>query len=197
MQYWDGIQWTHHMKSIADLPPVASQPGDYNPAGRSTMETYQDNHRTGSRNLQGLPAAAFMIVFGLVFIGIGSLPMSLAIHDTFSNDPVIEGTVVDVRWKESRSSSTRTTNLVCSPVSSFSLGGKEYTVNSNSYNRPCKWEVGQPIELVYDPANPQNARAKATGFNPVAIIFPAIGALVAGLGVRNGIRELRSMRARS
>lgn len=196
MQYWDGIEWTPRMKSIADLPQTQAPPSPYYSAGHSTMEVAPpDFRRDRAGKMQGLSAAVFMIVFGLIFIGIGSLPLGLAVRDAFSDDPTIEGTVVDVSYHESRSSTgSRSTSVTCAPISRFTLDGKEYTVSSNVYSGPCKWNVGQPIELIYDPAHPQNARAKSTGFNVAAAIFPVIGAVVAGLGVRNGLRELKSRR---
>ena len=194
MQYWDGIEWTPRMKSLNDLPPVRNPPsGQPTADSRSTMEAAPDPRSLRRGSLKGLQGAVFLVIFGLVFIGIGSLPLSQSIRDTFSSGPTVEGTGVDVRWSESRSSRNRSTSANCSPVSSFTLEGREYTVSSNIFTGPCKWDLGEPIELVYDPANPQAARPKS-GLNPATVIFPAVGALIAGLGVRNGIREIRARR---
>ena len=194
MQYWDGIEWTSRMKSLDDLPPVHNPPsGQPAPSSRSTMEAAPGSRSFRRGSLRGMQGAVFLVIFGLVFIGIGSLPLSQSIRDTFASGPTVEGTVVDVRWSESRSSRNRSTSANCSPVSSFTLEGREYTVSSNIFTGPCKWDLGEPIELVYDPANPQAARPKS-GLNPATVIFPAVGALIAGLGVRNGIREIRARR---
>lgn len=197
MQYWDGIEWTSRMKSPEELPPVHNPPtAPYGSAEHSTMETgpgFRSVATVRRVSLGGLQASAFLIIFGLVFIGIGSLPLSHSIRDTFASGPTVEGTVVDVRWSDSRSKRSRSSSPNCSPVSSFTLEGREYRVSSNVFTGPCKWDLGQPIELVYDPANPQDARPKS-GLSPATAIFPAIGALIAGLGIRNGIREIRARR---
>ena len=197
MQYWDGIEWKSRMKSPEELPPVHNPPAaPYGPAAHSTMETgpgFRSATTVRRVSLGGLQASVFLVLFGLVFIGIGSFTLSQSIRDTFASGPAVEGTVVDVRWSDSRSSRSRSTSTNCSPVSSFTLDGREYTVSSNVFTGPCKWDLGQPIELVYDPANPQSARPKSA-LNLAAGIFPVIGALIAGLGVRNGIREIKARR---
>lgn len=194
MQYWDGIEWTPRMKSLEDVPPVHNPPeGPYGHAIHSTMEAGTGFRSVRRVSLSGLQGAVFLVLFGLVFIGIGSFTLSQSIRDTFASGPTVEGTVVDVRWSDSRSSRSRSTSANCSPVSSFTLDGREYTVSSNVFTGPCKWDLGQPIELVYDPANPQAARPKAA-LNLAAGIFPVVGAAISGLGVRNGIREIKARR---
>lgn len=192
MQYWDGMQWTSQLKALSDLPAsrlpppstAAQFPGEYNGTGM----------RVGRMTVKSAPSmrqAVSLMLFGLLWLAMSALPVSATLGPVFSNDPVAEGTVVDVRISESYKRNSSSSSRTCSPVAEFTVDGKTYTASSNVFTSPCRWNTGQMVEVSYKADNPADARVKSGGFNMLILVFPLIGLAVIGFGVRTAIRVRR------
>ena len=70
------------------------------------------------------------------------------------NGEVVQGEVV--RLEES--SSTEGGCCVYSPVIEFEVNGQAYSFESSNASYPPAYEVGERVEIIYDPANPNTAQ---------------------------------------
>lgn len=192
MQYWDGIQWTEQHMSMAELP-VSQLP----PPAPLDGEHRLESPRGRQVQLAGVSGAIFLILFGLTFLGIGSIPLASNLRDAVSSKPAVEATVVDLEWSYSSSRRSSSNSRSCSPVTNYTVDGQEYTAYSSHYRSPCAWSVGQTVEVLYDPANPQDSRVKDSGVGFTAALFPLIGLGIVGFGVTLGVRDLRARRKRA
>jgi hypothetical protein len=135
---------------------------------------------------------AVFAVVGLVLAGVGGVIG----YSTYSFQQTAEratGTVVDldVRWGSHKSRSTSRAEY---PVVEFEAGGEWYTFRSavTSTSHP---EIGDEVSVLYDPADPADARLDGGLLNHVLeLIFGGIGVLFAVVGSSLLVRGLRRRR---
>lgn len=192
MQYWDGMQWTSQLKALNELPASHLPPPAMDahfPGEHSGTGTKPD--RIAVKGAPSMRQAVSLVLFGLLWLAISALPVSMTLSGAFSTGPTAEGTVVDVTISESYSRDSRTVRRTCSPVAEFTVDGKTYTASSNVFTYPCRWNTGQAVEVAYKAGNPADARVKSDGFNPLILVFPLVGFAVIGSGVWTAIRVRR------
>jgi hypothetical protein len=87
------------------------------------------------------------------------------------------GKVVDLA--DSRSNDGSTTFR---PVVSFEVGGESYTFKSKNGSRPARYDIGDAVDVLYDPKNPQDARIdRFADLWLGAIIAGALGLFFGGI----------------
>jgi len=100
-------------------------------------------------------------IFGLVFGGVGTLLVALALfffirtRIFINNSQQTQGTITQMVYSHDSESSGYT------PVFRFrTFQGQEVEVSGNLRTNPPQFQVGQTIDVLYDPENPQKARIK-------------------------------------
>jgi hypothetical protein len=99
----------------------------------------------------------------------------------------VTGTVTRMRTSSSTDSSGNTSNVYCPTVAYTTADGQELTADINDCQFPPVFEVGDPAELLYNPANPAEVELKngigraftvgglsVLGVSGVACILPAL-----------------------
>lgn len=101
------------------------------------------------------------IIFGLVFGGVGFLLAALALfffirtRIFINNSQQTQGAITQMVYSRDSESSGYT------PVFRFrTLEGQEVEISGNLRSNPPQFQVGQTIDVLYDPDNPQKARIK-------------------------------------
>lgn len=125
------------------------------------------------------------VIFGLVFGGVGFLLAALALFFLIrtrifiNNSEQTQGTVTQIVYSRDSENSDYT------PVFRFrTFQGQEVEVSGNLRTNPPQFQVGQTIDVLYDPENPQKARIKKwmnLYFVPALLGF--LGLLFGGIGV--------------
>jgi len=133
-------------------------------------------------------------IFGLVGVGLiaGS---GRALHSTRSfldRATTAEGTVVRlVRKVDSDGYDT------FAPVVSFRVKGSERTFTSSTSARPAAYQPGEAVTVLYDPANPADARIRSfSELYLLPLILFGIGLPFTGLGVGLLVWQRRKAQAR-
>ncbi len=126
----------------------------------------------------------FTVVFGVVFVGIGTWVLTQATQ--ISPDWVrVQGEVTDAQ--SSRGDST----IQYSPVISYEVDGMIYEV-LGGYTSSTRPAIGQAYEVAYNPADPSNAKPIHTlGVTWWLWPFPILGVLIAFAGVWAYMKGLR------
>jgi hypothetical protein len=89
-----------------------------------------------------------------------------------SNGETTTGTVVDLK----ESSHPETGCCTYSPVIEFTVNGSPYIFSGDNASNPPAYEVGETVEVLYDPADPDNAQINkwAERWLMPIIIIPAM-----------------------
>jgi len=124
-------------------------------------------------------------IFGLIFGFVGFVLAALALfflirtRSFISRSKQTQGTITQMVYSSDSDSSGYT------PVFRFrTLEGQEVEVSGNLRTNPPQFQVGQTIEVLYDPENPQKARIKKwmnLYFVPALLGF--LGLVFGGIGV--------------
>ena len=126
-----------------------------------------------------------VMIFGLVFGGVGFLLTALALFFLvrtrifINNSQQTQGTITQMVYSHDSDSSGYT------PVFRFrTLQGQEVEVSGNIRTNPPQFKVGQTIDVLYDPENPQKARIKKW-FNLyfVPLLLGFLGLIFGGIGI--------------
>jgi len=126
-----------------------------------------------------------VMIFGLVFGGVGFLLTALALFFLvrtrifINNSQQTQGTITQMVYSRDSDSNGYT------PVFRFrTLQGQEVEVSGNIRTNPPQFKVGQTIDVLYDPENPQKARIKKW-FNLyfVPLLLGFLGLIFGGIGI--------------
>lgn len=127
----------------------------------------------------------FIILFGLIFIGVGVFMLikdnDLAKRCTAS----AEGTVVEIISEEStHTEDDGFTQYTYYPVIQYIVEGKTVSKKSSSGSNPSKYNVNDKVDILYDPNKVEDyiiEGDKTTSF--LGVIFVVAGIAVAIIGV--------------
>jgi len=129
------------------------------------MTDMTDMNQTGSRGVLGI---AFVVV------GVACIVLALFLYQqgqAFSRiAKTATGTVIDMETKRSSSSSSGSTETTFAPVIKFvtSTGQTIQFTSSDSQNPPA-YQIGDPVDVLYDPQNPNHA--ELPGSTNIAILI--------------------------
>jgi hypothetical protein len=142
------------------------------------MENAQDKQK-GFRGI-GL----YLILFGVLFLGLGCW----FYFDQRGFEAKAEkttGTVIEVKREESTTTSGNRprTVVVYRPVIRFEAGGRSYTFITSSASSSYNYKRGARLDILYDPANPMDARLADDLVSWISIIFIGVGGLIVIVGV--------------
>ena len=135
-------------------------------------------------NLSPRAVRLYLVPFGAIFLGVGIwLYMDQA--DFEAKAEKTTGTVIDVKRERSTSTSRkrRTTTTVYRPVIQFEVKGQSYTFTSSSSSSSYNYPRGKRLDVLYDPANPSDARMADSIVGLVSIIFIGVGGLLFLVGL--------------
>lgn len=134
------------------------------------------------------------IAMGLVFLAIFALALVLAAGK--GGAAKATGTVVRFEMSGGRSSNGGSgPPLFCPVVRFVTADGREIELTASTCSRPAAYDIGESVEVDYDPAAPEDAAFG--GFftrHLVALVFGVIGLVfsVVGIALRGAIaRRLR------
>jgi hypothetical protein len=113
------------------------------------------------------------------------------------------GTVVDLKWQQSHSSSSRKSGgnkqpMAYPAVDFTSADGKPREFRDSTGSNPPSYGVGDRVEVLYRADDPADARIN--GFLSLwllPLIFSGIGLLVAGIGTAVALVSRRRSRSRA
>ena len=125
------------------------------------------------------------MIFGLVFGGVGFLLAALALFFLIRtrifirNSQLTQGTVTQMVYSSDSESGGYT------PVFRFrTLEGQEIEVSGSLRSNPPQFQVGQTIDVLYNPDNPQKARIKKwMNLYFVSALLGFLGLVFGGIGV--------------
>jgi hypothetical protein len=127
----------------------------------------------------------YLVVFGASFLGVGGWLYSDQRNFEAKAVKAI-GTVIEVKRATTTSTSSgsrHTTSYVYSPVVQFEAEGQRYTFTSRSASSDYNFPRGHRLEILYDPANPGDARLKDRFFSLLPLIFLGVGVLIVMIGL--------------
>lgn len=134
---------------------------------------------TPRRNSFGLGSLAFLVLFGVILIGISFLLVKNDIRAR--NWPSVDGTVTSVKMSRNREG-----RHLYTPTASYLINGQRYEMSRNfSSNKP--YATGDTIKLKYNPNNPSDSVIPPSGIDLFVYIFPVVGVLTIVLGIRSFI----------
>ncbi|HRQ36437.1 MAG TPA: DUF3592 domain-containing protein [Chloroflexota bacterium] len=124
--------------------------------------------------LERLRSGCLLVGFNLLFIFFIGLFLYFANRDyqLSQNGASVMGTVVGLDESDSAEGGC----CVYSPIVEFRVAGQTYTFDSGNASDPPRYDVGEQVEVIYDPNNPQRAEV-------VGGIFWLLWAGLAGLFV--------------
>jgi hypothetical protein len=142
------------------------------------METSQGN-KFGPRQIR-----LYLVLFGLAFMVFG-IYFYLYERDFEARAEKTMGTVTKVRRETSSTTSggRRTTSIVYRPIIRFELDGRSYSFASKSASSGYKDMKGTRLEILYDPADPSDARIADNRTWLIIGIFIGAGGLIFLAGV--------------
>lgn len=125
------------------------------------------------------------MIFGLIFGGVGFLLAALALfffirtRIFINNSQLTQGTITQMVYSRDSESSGYT------PVFRFrTLEGQDVEVSGNLRSNPPQFQVGQTIDVLYDPENPQKARIKKwMNLYFVSALLGFLGLVFGGIGI--------------
>lgn len=106
------------------------------------------------------------ILFSLLFGGIGLLLLTICtvnISQTrafLAEAETATGTVIELVKRRSRDSDGRATDYYYPVVEFTALNGDLYQFESQTGSSPPNVQVGEPVEIIYDPENIKDARIR-------------------------------------
>jgi hypothetical protein len=126
----------------------------------------------------------YLIFFGAIFLSVGGW-FHIDQRSFEAKAVKATGTVIEVKRSTttSTSGSRRTTSFVYSPVVQFEVEGQRYTFTSRSASSGYNFPRGHRLEILYDPANPGDARLVDRFFSLLSLIFIGVGALIVLVGL--------------
>jgi hypothetical protein len=126
----------------------------------------------------------YLILFGALFLGIGGW-FYLDQHGFEAKAEKATGTVIDVKRHKTTSTTggRQRTSIVYRPVIRFEVGGKSYTFTSGSASSDYNYKKGVRLDILYDPANPQEARLADNLVSLIAILMIGVGGLILMAGL--------------
>jgi len=126
----------------------------------------------------------YLVIFGASFLGVGGW-LHIDQRNFEAKAVKATGTVIEVKrtTTTSTSGSRRTSSFVYSPVVQFEAEGQRYTFTSRSASSDYNFPRGHRLEILYDPANPSDARLVDRFFSLLPLIFIGVGALIVLVGL--------------
>lgn len=125
----------------------------------------------------------FVILFGIVFVGIGAF-MLIKGNDLVKRCTArTEGTVVEIITEDS-TDDDGFTQYTYYPVIQYTVEGKTVSKKSSSGSNPSKYNVNDKVGILYDPNKVEDyiiEGDKTTNF--LGVIFVVAGIAVAIIGV--------------
>jgi hypothetical protein len=126
------------------------------------------------------------LIIGIVFGLVGALLFVIGVflfirtRAFVSSSQEVKGTVIRML-----SSSGSEGGTVYAPVFKFTtIQGQVIEVEEKVYSNPPGFSVGQVVDMLYDPKNPGNARAKKwSSLYFVPLFLSGMGAIFGGIGV--------------
>jgi hypothetical protein len=111
---------------------------------------------------------------------------------------VVPGRVVELRYVPDNPSTRRGRGSPESPVVTYTTRAGEQRTVIGSVNRyPVPWQVGETVDVVYDPANPTRADllSEVSGWRLWFGIWCAVAALPATIALFPVVLAIRHLRA--
>lgn len=134
--------------------------------------------RKGGRSVSGTMAMVIVLIIGVVFIAVSIFAISSYQHLQKVCTGKVYGTVIDLVERRSTSTSNghRRTSYSYAPVVQFMVNGREYTVESNTSTNPPSHQVGDTIEVHYNPDNPEETYFEKDAVALIlGVVFGVIG----------------------
>lgn len=127
---------------------------------------------------------------GLLFLVI-SILVSSSMRKFVSKAQQTQGTIVDMVLSRGSSSSSTNASYTYAPVFEFrAISGQMIRVQESVSSNPPQFQVGETVEVLYDPEDPQNARInKWSNLYLFPTLFGVIGLLITAIGVAVGYSE--------
>ena len=125
----------------------------------------------------------FVILFGLLFIGVGAFMLIIGNDLAKRCTASAEGTVVEIITEDS-TDDDGFTQYTYYPVIQYSVDGKNVSKKSSSGSNPSKYNVNDKVDILYDPNKIEDyiiEGDKTTSF--LGVIFIVAGIAVAIIGV--------------
>ena len=125
----------------------------------------------------------FVILFGLLFIGVGAFMLIIGNDLAKRCTASAEGTVVEIITEDS-TDDDGFTQYTYYPVIQYSVDGKNVSKKSSSGSNPSKYNVNDKVDILYDPNKIEDyiiEGDKTTSF--FGLIFIVAGIAVAIIGV--------------
>lgn len=124
---------------------------------------------------------------GLVFLAVAVL-ISYREYQFGKTAEHVSGKVIELNSYESRDKDTGNITIMYKPVVAYLFEGKSYTYRSNTATSPPSHDVGEEVDLLINPEEPENPEINSFIDRwLVSIIFGFMGVLFAGIGF--GIRK--------
>jgi hypothetical protein len=108
-----------------------------------------------------------MKLFGIIFSSVGTILLSVSAFLFIQEKQFIErakitsGTVIEMGRSVSSSSDNRGSVTYYPVVEFFTAGGKRIVFSSNFSSNPPAYEVGEKVEVYYEPEKPSGAEIKS------------------------------------
>ena len=129
------------------------------------------------------------LVFGLVGLFLGALAFFFFVRTRLflGRAQKTQGTVINMVYSHHQDGDGG-----YSPVYRFrTITGQEVVVTDNVSSSPPQFQVGQTIDVFYDPENPQNARInKWFNLYFVPMLLGFMGLVFGGVGIGLGVADL-------
>ena len=133
-----------------------------------------------------------LIGFVLLIVGCPLVASAAGLYyfvDSSTSDwPLVPGTVTSMSQSESYNSDMGTyTTTYCPTVEYVTLDGQSFSVDLNECSTPPMYNVGDSVEIFYDPADPQHVQLKGgvqqVVGNIFVVVLGVIGGLLSAIGV--------------
>lgn len=127
-----------------------------------------------------LTALVSLVASLMLFVYTVSALLSAAMSTLVTYSATTTGTVTGL----SRVNDDIPEHAECGPEYDFTVNGTTYSAPSpNVHETYCRFDVGDPIDLTYDPADPAGENAPAAHYTAGPVSFQATGAAAGGLFV--------------
>lgn len=129
------------------------------------------------------------LVVGLLLIA--ACFISLSRMRTFvSKAQQTQGTIVDMVFSRGSSTSSNA-SYTYTPVFEFrAMSGQMIRVKESVSSNPPQFQVGETVEVIYDPEAPQGARIhKWSNLYLFPVLFGVMGMIITGIGIAVGYSD--------
>jgi uncharacterized membrane protein len=117
------------------------------------------------------------VIFPLIFIFIGIVFLALGIVFRYADNARKSGCTEITEAEVVKLVSSSDDSGGYAPVFSYTVGGKNYTVQENFYSSPPEYSVGETVDIHYNPDNPNKVYSdQGNIFKILYTIFISIGA---------------------